>query len=166
MAATKAAQRPALSPAGKLTTGGAGNLGSTPLGLETGIGGAVIARIGTATLTGTELEFCRLRITERKASKPASETLTDLIPVVLSRRSSSVRALRAVRIKAGQLVRIFRSFSTYFPSKSNSKLTLSPTRRARILVKAKVVGISQTAKLSPSTSATVNDMPSMAILPL
>jgi hypothetical protein len=45
-------------------------------------------------------------------------------------------------------------------------LTTSPAFLLRKFVTASVCGMSQTAKESPATSATVSEMPSIATLPL
>ena len=59
----------------------------------------------------------------------------------------------------------FMSFSTYLPTMSFSRFTMSPTRRSDSVVWADVCGMIETENVVSVTLATVRLMPSMAIEP-
>jgi hypothetical protein len=100
IAENNAAQRAALSPSGSVSTGGGGNR----LGFNFGAAWPEVLVITADAKAGalpSATAALDRRTTDRSAARLDSETLTDFIPDVLRRRSSSVRTVRAVRINAG-----------------------------------------------------------------
>jgi len=133
-----------------------GTNGADAVGAKAGLTSGALSSAGSSASTA------------RRSSRLSWEIETVRRPSALRRRSSSFRASNCSRVfnQGSQTGRTDISFSTYFASKSNSRFTPDPATFCRRFVAASVWGMSQTAKESPLTSATVSEMPSTAIEPL